>query len=91
MLKKKNNEAYVAEIAKEFGISKKAVRSILNFGMKNVCRMIARGEDIHLNHFGTFYFNKKAFAEYLKKGREIAKENRNNNHSSNDLGTNTNK
>jgi nucleoid DNA-binding protein len=89
MLDKKNTKSYVNEISKEFGISKKAAQSILSFGMKNVCRLIARGEEIRLDHFGTFYFNKKAFSKYLKAGRDDAKERRkNNNHSSNDLGTN---
>lgn len=84
MLKKRNTESFAKEIAKELGVSQKAVRSVLSFGMKNVCRMIARGEEIHLDHFGRFYFDKKAFGAYLKKGREIANERRNSNQSTSD-------
>lgn len=79
MLKKKNTEMYVKEIAKEFGVSKKAARSILIFAMKNVCRLIARGEDINLQHFGSIYFDKKVYSRYLAKGREEAVKRRNNN------------
>jgi len=79
MLKKKNTEMYVKEIAKEFGVSQKAARSILIFAMKNVCRLIARGEDINLQHFGSIYFDKKVYGRYLAKGREEAVKRRNNN------------
>ena len=79
MLEKKNTEKYVKEISKEFGVSKKAARSILIFAMKNVCRLIARGEDINLQHFGSIYFDKKSYGRYLVKGREEAIKRRINN------------
>lgn len=84
MLKKRNTASFAKELAKEFGVSQKSVKSLLSFSMKNVCRMIARGEDIQLDHFGTFYFNKEAYGKYLKKGRELANERRNSNQSSAD-------
>lgn len=74
MLEKKKTEDYISEIAKKHNISKKATKTILVYAMKNVCRMISRGEDINLNHFGNFYSNKKAFANYLKKAREKSKK-----------------
>ena len=70
MLSKKTTNDYVAEVAKEFGITKKAARQILMFGSKNICRMIKKGEDVQLQHFGSIYFNKKAYSMYLKKMRE---------------------
>ena len=79
MLKKKNTEMYVKEIAKEFKVSQKAARSILIFAMKNTCRLIARGEDINFQHFGSIYFDKKVYGRYLAKGREEAIKKRNNN------------
>lgn len=81
MLKKRNTESFAKEIAKELGVSQKAVKFILSFGMKNVCRMIARGEEIRLDHFGHFYFDKMAYGAYLKKGRDLANEKRNSNQS----------
>lgn len=88
MLKRKNTESFSKEIAKELKISQKAVKNILVFGMKNICRMIEKGEEIRLDHFGTFYFNKKSYGAYLKKGREMANEKRKNNSPNNDMGTN---
>jgi len=67
MLSKKTTNDYVNEVAKEFGITKKAARQILMFGMKNICRMIKKGEDIQLQHFGSIYFNKKAYSMYISK------------------------
>jgi len=67
MLSKKTTNSYVNEVAKEFGITKKAARQILMFGAKNICRMIKRGEDIQLQHFGSIYFNKKAYSMYISK------------------------
>lgn len=81
MLKKRNTESFAKELAKEFGVTQKSVKSLLSFSMKNVCRMIARGEEVNLDHFGHFYFNKKAYGAYLKKGRELANEKRNSNQS----------
>ena len=70
MLNKKTTSDYVNELSKEFGVSKKAVRAILAYGTKNMCRMIKQGEDVQLQHFGSIYFNKKAFGYYLNKVNE---------------------
>jgi len=67
MHNKKKTEDYVAQVAKEHGITKKAARQIITFGMKNICRLIARGEDIQLQHFGSFYFEKRPFSAYQQK------------------------
>lgn len=83
MLDKKTTKDYVNEISKEFGITKKAARTIITFGMKNICRMIKRGEDIQLQHFGSIYFNKKAYSHYLQKVNQSEKKS--NNHSDNNV------
>jgi nucleoid DNA-binding protein len=66
MLKKKKISSYAKEISKETGLEEKAVRQILLFGTRNMSRMIAKGEDIEIRNFGLFYFDKKAYAKYIK-------------------------
>ena len=80
MLNKKVTKDYVDELAKKHKLPKKTVQKILQYGMKNVCRMIYAGEDIQLPHFGTFYYNKEFYANYLKAVRN-AKDKQNNNQS----------
>ena len=89
MLDKKTTNSYVAEIAKEFGVTKKAARTILIFAMKNITRMVRKGEDIHLQHFGSIYFDKKSFTSYLKSCKYHNEKETRINNPSDDLGTNT--
>lgn len=70
MLNKKTTKDYVAELAKEYNLPKKTVQKLLVFGTKNMCRMIRAGEDIQLQHFGSIYFDKKAYAKYIKAIKE---------------------
>lgn len=66
MFSKKSTEHYVKRVAQEHGITQKAARKILNYGMRNVCLIINKGEDLNLQHFGSFYFDKKAYSSYLQ-------------------------
>jgi nucleoid DNA-binding protein len=67
MYNKKRVDDYTKAIAKEHGITKKQAREIIMYAMKNVCQMIRKGEDIQLQHFGSIYFNKKSYSNYLRK------------------------
>lgn len=80
MYSKKNVEKYVKRIAKEHGVTQKVARQILVYGMKNITKLIEAGEDIRLQHFGNFYFDKKAYAAYLKKLKTSEKASNNKPH-----------
>jgi len=67
MLSKKYIKNYTELLSNIHGIPKKNVHKILMYGMANTCKMIKLGEDVHLEHFGSFYFDKKAYSKYLKK------------------------
>lgn len=85
MLSKKRIDDYAGIVAKEHGITKKKAREIITFGMKNICRMIANGQDVQLQHFGSFYFNKKAYSSYLQKLKTSEKKQINNQSDNNDV------
>ena len=67
MFNKKTVGMYAKALAKEHGITQKKAREIVTFAMKNITQMIEEGEDIQLQHFGSIYFDKKAYSFYLQK------------------------
>lgn len=74
MLEKKNIDSYVKELAKKHGLKKSQVKTILKLGMNNIVDMINKGEDIQLQHFGSFYFEKRSYANYLKTKRKNSEQ-----------------
>jgi nucleoid DNA-binding protein len=70
MIAKRNVAHYAKILAKKHGLKEKDVRKILTFGMKNVVKMIEDGEDIHLMKLGHIFFDKKAYASYLKSQKK---------------------
>lgn len=59
MFSKKNVEHYSKRVAEEAGMPKKDVHQILSYMMRNLCKMIERGEDIRIKGFGRIYFEKR--------------------------------
>ena len=76
MLDTKKTKDYVDALAKKHNLSKKAVQKLLTYGMKNICQIIKDGEDVQLQHFGSIYFNKQAFKNFLiSKSKKNGKNN----------------
>lgn len=67
MYNKKKVDNYTKAIAKEHGITRKQAREILMYAMRNICQIMKEGEDVQLQHFGSIYFDKKAYSHYLQK------------------------
>jgi len=66
MLDIKSSKDYVKELSLKYGLPKKIIQKLLTYGLKNICQMIKEGEDIQLQHFGSIYFNKQAYLNFLK-------------------------
>ncbi len=66
MITKRNTAHYAKILAKKHGLKEKDVRKFLVYAMKNVCRMIENGEDVHLMRLGHIFFDKKAYKNYIK-------------------------
>jgi len=65
MLAIKKTKDYVALLSEKYGLPKKTVQQLLTYAVKNICQIIKEGEDVQLQHFGSIYFNKQAFKNFL--------------------------
>lgn len=50
--------SYTHELAKKHGMKEKDVRKLLVWAVRNMCKMIERGEEVRIKGFGRIYFNK---------------------------------
>jgi len=50
---------YTHAIAEKHGMKEKDVRKLLVWAVRNMCKMIERGEEVRIKGFGRIYFNKK--------------------------------
>lgn len=67
MLEKKYTKNYIKKLSEKYNIPQKDVKVLMVHGLQNVCRMIFRGQDIKVPHFGNIYFDKNKFSKRLKK------------------------
>jgi nucleoid DNA-binding protein len=61
---------FVNFLAHKYKLPKHKAKTILVWAMKNLTEMIREGEDVQIEKFGKFEFNKEAYASYLKVKQE---------------------
>jgi len=76
MLEPKTTKDYAKKLSEKYGIPRIIIQKLITYGMKNICQMIKKGEDIQLQHFGSIYFNKSAYKNFLiSKTKQNGKNN----------------